>query len=422
MRFSELHSNIRIRIIMFFFTTLVSNMILPFMAIYFSYFFGQSMAGLMVALEVVIATIATLYGGYFSDRIGRKRVMIIAEWIRFVSLVTAALMNSPWIHSPFITFVMLTVASACMGLSTPAAQAMVIDVSDTQNRKIIYSTQYWSMNGAMALGALLGSILFDKQRFLLFCIVALVSLVYVLILQFFVIETYTSTPKVRHKVLHEMLLNYRMVARDTRFLVFTVATLVALSIEFQARNYLGVRLASHFKSQALFSFGGHSISINGLKLFGVLNTENTLLVICLGFLAGKIVNKLTEKQALYTGILVNAAAYGFIGFSNNAWALFVFMIFASIGELVYWPVSQAMTAELTREESRSSYMAIFSLIPRGAMLIGSLAISFGAYLPAWMMGVLFFFTGIISVALFATIHYKERNKIPVEFEDVSSVV
>jgi DHA1 family multidrug resistance protein B-like MFS transporter len=408
LKFSGFHKNIQIRIALFFVTTLVSNMILPFMAIYFTHYFGQSLAGLMVGIDVLVAAITTLYGGYLSDKWGRKKTMVIAELIRFISLIFVVIFNSPIINSPVCTFIFLTTASAGMGMSGPAAQAMVVDSSDNENRKFIYSMSYWSMNAAMAVGGILGGLLFEHHKFLLFLIVAIVSLISFIVVLLFISETFTATVSHKSNVLKEMVTNYHLVAKDKKFILFTLGALLALSIEFQVRSYLSVRLPQEVKSQVLFSLFGNPISLNGIKLFGILNAENSILVVSCGILAGKILSLLKDKHALIVGIIVNAAAFGVMGFSANVWILFVSMIVASLSELLYWPVTQAMMAELPPEESRSSYLAIFSLVPRGAMLLGAMAISLGAILPSWAMSLVFWGSGAASLLFFLSVFRKEK--------------
>ncbi|MGM0865407.1 MAG: hypothetical protein ACQEWF_12095 [Bacillota bacterium] len=86
--------------------------------------------------------------------------MMWAETLRFFAFVAMMFSNSPWFSSPLITFFMMTVNSLCWGLASPANQAMLIDVSTREQRKMIYSITYWSNNIFIAIDGMAGAFLF----------------------------------------------------------------------------------------------------------------------------------------------------------------------------------------------------------------------------------------------------------------------
>jgi DHA1 family multidrug resistance protein B-like MFS transporter len=73
MKFRDFHPNIRIRIIIQFFSGLMSIMVLPLMAIYFAERIGATLTGILLFMTVVIGVISGFLGGYYADRIGRKK-------------------------------------------------------------------------------------------------------------------------------------------------------------------------------------------------------------------------------------------------------------------------------------------------------------------------------------------------------------
>lgn len=370
-----------------------------------------------MALEVFGAIIAGFYGGYLSDKYGRKKVMVIAEAFRTLSLLLMSIAASPRFEIPIVIFFMMTISTICGGISNPAVQAMIIDVSTSENRKFIYTVQYWSMNGAFSIGGLLGGFLFSSHRFELFLLVTGISCAYLLVLLFYMTETFSPDIEVhnkkRRRVLTEMLINYKTVAKDSTFIIFTLATLLAMSIEFQARNYTAVRLAKEFPLQSYSMFNNWSLSVDGIRMFGIITAENSMLVVTLSFLITTIMKRFRDKFVLFVGILVNAVAFAILGISNLAWVLILAMVFATIGELMYWPVTQAFVAEIPPEKNRSSYMAVNALVVNGAVMLGSFSISLGAFLPSWIMGGAFLLTGVVSLLLFSIVlkSFKHRTSL-----------
>lgn len=51
-------------------------MVLPFMSIYFSGRLGDTLAGLAVILGILAGVAAGIVGGYYSDKFGRKKLML----------------------------------------------------------------------------------------------------------------------------------------------------------------------------------------------------------------------------------------------------------------------------------------------------------------------------------------------------------
>lgn len=96
---------------------------------------------------------------------------------------------SPWIESPIIVLVMLIIVGVCSGLGKPAGQAMLIDVSTKENRKFIFSFDYWSNNIALLLGMMVGGILFKSHKVELMLGLTGASLLSLIFLQFFISET-----------------------------------------------------------------------------------------------------------------------------------------------------------------------------------------------------------------------------------------
>lgn len=189
MKYADLHPNIRIRIITDFFTDLTQKSIIPFMAIYLSVQIGAGVAGLLLTVNIAASMIVGLWAGYWSDRMGRKKLMVIAQTLQVVALLCLAIANSPWMDSIIVTCLMFLLSSLSSGITVPIANAMIVDVSSEHERHYVYGLQYWTTNVAVTFGALLGGLFFESFRFLLFSLVCLESMVTLFILVFMIRET-----------------------------------------------------------------------------------------------------------------------------------------------------------------------------------------------------------------------------------------
>lgn len=384
------------------------------MAIYFSNYYGVKLAGLIVLFTVLGSILASFYGGYISDQFGRKKILVISESIRFMAVAFMAVTNSPLITIPIITMLLLFINNTCFGLSTPAREAMIIDVSTPDTRKFIYSLTYWVNNFSLAIGTLLGAFLFNKYFFHLLVFTALASLVTFIVMYFFILETKPErTPKEKIKNnTFAIFSSYGGVFRDKLFLKFFIASLLTLALELQLGYYISVRLSNEYKTQTILNIFDFNIAFNGVEMYGILRAENTILVIILAILIAKMTNKISDEIALYMGVTIFTFGYMILGVSNNSWILIIATVIFTIGELMFVPIKKVLLADVVKENMRSRYMAVNSLTFRGGLVIGSLGITLGALVPSWVMAVIYGLMGTFSILLFSKV-FKENNRINV---------
>lgn len=403
MKFTDFHRTIQLRIGLSFGTNLISNLAIPFMAIYFSNRLGTTLAGLATILSIVVGVASGFVGGYYADRIGRKKLVLLAEALWCASCIFMALANSPWWSSPGATFVMMLVISFCWGIHGPAADGMMLDATKPEERKYMYGFMYWANNLSMALAGIVGAYLFKDHLFGLFMAQAVVVAASWLITLLFIEDTYEPAAKEQGEAKQaggRMWNNYRMVLRDKTFVIYILASMLAMSVEFHMGNYIGVRLEREVQDATLFNWGSWSYHATGIELLGILRSENTILVVLLSFVVRGIIKRFAEKPLLFGGFLIYIIGYGYIAYSNSPWVLFSAMLVATFGELIYVPIKQGYLGYIVPDHARSSYMALNSLTWRGAFLIGGGGVILGGWLPSWAMASLIFLTGLTGVYLF----------------------
>ncbi len=379
---------------------MVSGAVIPFMAIYFSEHFGATLTGILLLLNVVIGLLVGLYGGYYSDQMGRKKLMVIAGLIRMVAFIVMAIANSPMLTSPMLTFVMVLIVGASFGLDGPAADAMLIDITKPSERKGVYSLMYWSFNLAFAVGGIVGALAFNHYLFELLVIMGITSAISNILVIFFIDETYTKKEAIKHKnVLVSMFHSYKEVAGDKLFLLFVLAGMLIQSIENQMENYIGIRLNEDMPAQSVFSF-----EFTGVEMLGFLKSENTIIVVFLTVFITRWVTKWkNEDRTFLSSILIFTIGYVVISYVNNVMLLFIFMALATIGELMRVPIQQDFMASIPTDEKRSSYMAVSSIVFYGSMMISAIFVSLGAILSNEIMSFLILLTGLAGMLIIKSI-------------------
>ncbi|WJQ81760.1 MDR family MFS transporter [Brevibacillus brevis] len=414
MSFSQLHPNIRIRIVTSFLTRLVGNMIFPFMAIYFSAKLGPAITGLLLVLTVCAQILMGFYGGYLADRWGRKKVMVYGQWIQCCALFIMMAANSPWLDSAWLTFAMMLVQNASNGMINPAADAMLIDVSTKENRTYMYGINYWSNNLSIALGSVVGGLLFATHRFELLLVLTVVSFLTLVIIAFSIKESYQPKPMPfvgsRTGILRDMVASYKLVMTDRRFILFSLGGMLIFAPEFQTPNYIAVRLGQEFAPQSIGLFDWFTVELTGLKIFSLIQLENTLLVVFFSLAVTKLIERLKEAPALYISGLMYIAGYSLIMYSNSLIVILAAVLISTIGELIHAPIRQTYLAQIVKDDLRSSYMAVNGLVVPGARIMGAVGITLGAVLPSYLMALLIFSLGVAGVILTRSIVLQMDSK------------
>jgi DHA1 family multidrug resistance protein B-like MFS transporter len=411
LKFRDFHKNVKTRIYVLFAFGTVQATTLPFMAIYFARNFGEAVTGILLTVSIVASMFSGVVGGYYADRIGRKKLMVGSEAAFLLAYVVMALANSPWYQSPVATFVTFLITNVCWGIYGPADEAMLMDVTTAESRQLMYSIFYWVGNLTMAVGASLGAMFFEHYRFILFSVSSLVVLGTLLTTIFRIDETYQ--PIVREVVTplrglrglfpNGIITTYRRVLTDTLFLRYIVGGMLVMAVEFQLSNYIGIHLAKDVVSQPLVHFKDWVFQIDGVKMLGFLQTENTVMVVLLAAFIARWMNKYQDKNVLFFGIILNTVGYSLMIVTNAPWLLIAAMFVATIGEVASVPIRQTYLGDIAPSESRSSYIAVNGLTFSGSRIMASLAVMLGAVSPSWFIAVLSMLSGIFGYVLFQSI-------------------
>lgn len=401
MKFKEFHRNVKTRIYIMFIFGIAQAMTFPFMAIYFDRYYGNTFTGLFFTFSIIASIISGSISGYYADKIGRKKLLVPAELVFFCAFVITALANSPWWTSPAVTAVTFFVINVSFGVYGPVDDAMLLDVTTSSNRQFMYQIFYWGHNLTMAVGTALGAFLFEKYRFGLFCFVAFAVLCSMLSTIFIIVDTYDpnkaanqepSSNKVKKTGFFH---NYLSVFKDYVFMSFVTAGLLLMTLEFQLSNYIGIRLSKEVRPQDLWF-----LHIDGIKMLGFLQTENTVVVVLLATLVAKLIKRFPDDKVLYSGCLVFTVGYSLITTSSSPLLLFAAMLLATVGEVMRVPVQQSYIGDIAPVQARSSYMAINGMTYQVARVLASLGVLLGGMLSPIQMGIVAFFVGSSGILLY----------------------
>lgn len=420
MNFRELHPNIKLRLGVGFVQRVLGIMLMPLLVIHLAALYGAATAGVLTLVVGAAGIACNFLGGHLADVYGRRPLLVVGEAGAAVTFALLALANSPWWSSGAATFALFLLNTCSSNLATPAADAMIIDVSSPENRTLVYTINYWSINLAFTFGALIGGFLYADHFFGLLVGGTVLCLATTGVLWRWVTESAPEGSKESAAGVMAMLRGYASVARDRVFLRLITAAVLTRAIEVQIGYYIAVRLSGEFPEQVLATLGSWSPSVNGVEMLGILRAVNTALVVALALFAGALLRRLSDRTRLYAGLAAFTGGYMVWAVSNTGWLLIAAAVALTLGELANVPVKQALLADLVDPNARTKYMAAYGLNARIGLLIGSLSVTVGSFLTPVGMSVLYGVWGVAAVLVFRSLLRvrEERNAAAAAAEPV----
>ncbi|WP_099222363.1 MDR family MFS transporter [Listeria costaricensis] len=414
--FKMLHPNVQARIIINFLSKLIATMIFPFMAIYFTTYYGAKAAGVLLMMHVIIQFLAGVYGGYLTDRIGRRQLMIWGEGTKAIAYLGMMLVNSPLLTSPGLTFLLMLVIAIAQGLITPASDAMLIDVSTPESRTFMYSVSYWANNLSLTVGIMIGGWLFSQHLFELLLGLFILSLVTTGLTILWITETFipsseAATLKPRFWGLGELKNSYMQVIKDRPFLLFTLSGICVMTIEYQRNNFISVQLAEKFSAHLIPIGHWLTFELDGIKMLSLLTTVNTICIVLFTVPVAKWLKNKNQTAIMYTGFVLFAIGFSFSAMSLNLTVLLLATLILSAGELLYVPTRQTIMADLADEMKRGTYMAFNGMIYQIGRILASVTLVFAPLIGSTGVGIFILGCGIGACLLAAAALKQAQKKI-----------
>jgi DHA1 family multidrug resistance protein B-like MFS transporter len=376
---------------------LIDAMILTFIAIYLAASVGIATTGALILVFAVFAVFGMLLGGHLSEHWGRRPVLIVGDVIgtAFLVLMSVAYF-ADW--GPLAVYFSYAIVKFGTNLALPANDSTIIDVTPPEDRKYVYTVNYWVINLALGGGALLGGFLYGSHFGAVILGGAIGMGFALLVTVLLVAETKPeATPAAAPAKLRgwsQFTEGYRVVLHDSTFRRLIIVATLVLTLEGQLSTSIGIRLSNDFGVQHVFPFG----HVDGVQMLGVLKAVNTVLVVLLALQINTLLRRLPDRVRLYTGIPLYAGGFAVLAITDTAWVLLLAAVVLTIGELMNTPVQQGLLAELAPEQGRPRYMAAYYLHIRFGQVVNSLLISLSAVLSTkGMAGIYLLFGAVILV-------------------------
>lgn len=367
-----------------FFASIVNNMgnfVAPFLTMFLTNKIGINIGvvGSIVAVNAALGMIGAMIGGKLTDKIGRKKILVIFRTTAGIGYALCAFINDP------ITITaILMISSFAFGFSQPIFSTIITDLTEGEQRKSAFSLEYMAINIGYSVGPLLAGFLYKNYLMWFFLGDAITTFISVVLVAMFVPETMPDKHKTRTETFEsaeEGSLLTALIKRPT-LLMFSFI-IVIYFIVFSQFNF-GLSL------QIVDVFGD-----NGSAIFGSLMTVNAVMCSIFTVIVTSLTKNVKSSFSISIGGLLYAVGFGMIFFINTYYMFIISTVIWTIGEIIVATNTSVYIANHTPITHRGRFNSIFPIIRKLGFIIGPMFA--GIYVKHTGIRYLWILVGILSL-------------------------
>lgn len=335
------------------FGRLVTSMSIPFLSIYLTQVLGATptQTGITVAVSSLAGVMVSFYGGYISDRIGRKVVMLVSVfgWACVFFIFSAA--EHLWVF-----FVANTLNGLCRAVFEPTSRALLSDITPPQNKLLVFNLRYAAINLGVVFGPIIGLQLGSAESTFPFMISGLVYIVYglVLFLQFRLQHAnlpehvQVAAPRLRDAL--------ATTGRDRVFLPVLIGTTFCVL----GYGHFSSTLAQYVAQNPLFEHGS--------QVFSYMLSLNALTVLVIQFPIVRVASKFPPVVPLILGNVLVATSLFLFGIAEGVMLLMISVILFTIGEVLMFTMMDVLIDRIAKPEWKGTYFGTIGFNNLGSVM------------------------------------------------------
>lgn len=344
------HPLVTILLVGTIFVRTASFMTIPFLAIYLQNELQADpiMIGITLGAAALFSTFGGIVGGYLTDRFGRKTVILmtlVVYTIVFIGFASVKVIG------------MFIVLNALNGFARstfePATQALMIDFTDNEKKRRLFSIRYTAINIAAVIGPLIGvSISKWASPVIPFLITACMYAIYAIFL-YFVFKKFD---------LSSQYANAKATFKQMLLVIFKDQRLIYLLIGGMFIGFGYSQINSTLPQVLSWTI------VDAVEVYSLLIALNALVVIVFQF----PVSVLSEKLSLFHTLSVGVCffALGFVGFAlaSGPITFTVAMVVFTLGEILSFPPKNALIEQIAPDNQKAMYLGASQLSNLGGFV------------------------------------------------------
>jgi len=291
--------------------------------------------------SAVLAMLSGFVGGYLSDRVGRRRVILFGQAIMVgYPILLLAVVDTKWAG-----LVALSLAGMFGALGGSVSQAMVADLVAPERHQAAYASVRVAANVGVVVGPPLGGLLLILGSWsLLFPSVAVLSGIAWLVAFRYLPHRGAYAPEGPPERG-----SLSVILADRRFLIFLGSAVFAWLTYVAYEVVLPVSIVDGYGYEP--------------QAWGFLVWVNPLLVTLLQVRLTRATAPIAPAPKLVVAMLVMGLPFLVLVWTHSLAAIVFVVVVFVFGEMLWVPTSQAVVADLAPSDIRGAYMGAFGSAP-----------------------------------------------------------
>ncbi|MTI68910.1 MAG: MFS transporter [Firmicutes bacterium] len=340
-----------------FFARIINSMgafVFPFLTIFLTRNLGldEKTAGSIVMIGAFFSVPGSFLGGFLSDYIGRKKIIILAQGLAALCFVPCA-----FLEDSMIIPVLLMSSNFFAGIARPATTAMTTDLTNKDNRKAAFSLIYLGINIGFSIGPLIAGFLYNNYIELIFLGDAFTTLLSLIFVYKYVDETKPTEKEIEDSKVSD---NTQEKAEE--------GSLVAVLLKRPNLIFFGIAsvVYSFVFAQHGFSLPLQTESIfnNDLstEVFGTLMATNGIVVVLMTVFLIDLTKKLKPLLNIAMAGILCGIGFGMIYYVSSIKLLILSTVIWTLGEILNATNTGVYIANHTPISHRGRFNSIFPII------------------------------------------------------------
>lgn len=321
-------------------------MVVPFVSIYFHLELGIPMAvvGTFFLVTAVVRAMSQIIAGNLSDSIGRRKIMLFAQFVRgLVFFGVAIAIHLNWGFLP--TALILVMGYLLASFFQPAANAMVADIVPAEKRPEAFGLLKIAANIGWGIGPAAGGFLATHSYSALFWVSGFLAIGSGLTILFFLQESNKNLqPMQRSQFKPKKVFG---VFSDKQFLIYCIVSWLMFLTMAQLVATLSVYAKAH-------------IGISNEQL-GWIYSLNALIVVVFQLLVSRIIKRFNLLKVMMLGSLIYWIGYSLMAFPSSLMQIFLLIALITVAEMMVGPASSSLVAKIAPLNKYGLYMGAYGL-------------------------------------------------------------
>ncbi len=349
------------------FGRLVTSMSIPFLSIYLTQVLGASptQTGFTVAVSSLAGVMISFYGGYISDVIGRKIVMLVS-----VSGWACVFFGFSAAQHLWVFFLVNTLNGICRAVFEPTSRALLSDITPPEHKLLVFNLRYAAVNLGVVFGPIIGLQLGSAKSTFPFLIAGVVYIAYglVLFMQFRV--HHATLPQRSEAQAPKLRAALATAGRDRVFLPVLLGTIFCVL----GYGHFSSTLAQYLAMNTHFTDGG--------KVFSYMLSLNAVTVLVVQYPIVRTASKFSPIVPLILGNICVALSMLLFGIAGGVALLMAGVILFTIGEVLLFTMMDMLIDRIAKPEWKGTYFGTIGFNGLGSVIApilgGMLLDQFGA--------------------------------------------